>query len=172
MSHDAMPPTRIRATCPGCGEVELTPPDVELRVCQQEQHSFYAFVCPGVPPDRDQAGRPAGGAAADLWWPRFQAACRRAARPGRIRRPSAHAPEVALPLWLAILLGVFWLAVLVCVAFTVWRMVANLKALAASVQALSERLTPALEELSTASQEAADHAARLSEREASAAEQR
>jgi hypothetical protein len=46
MSHDAMPPTRIRATCPGCGEVELTPPDVELRVCQQEQHSFYAFVCP------------------------------------------------------------------------------------------------------------------------------
>jgi hypothetical protein len=62
--------------------------------------------------------------------------------------------------------------VLVAVAFTVWRMVANLKALAASVQALSERLTPALEELSAAGQEAADHAARLSEREASAAEQR
>jgi len=81
-------------------------------------------------------------------------------------------PEVALPLWLAILLGVFWLAVLVCVAFTVWRMVANLKELAASVQALSERLTPALDELSAASQEAAEHAARLSERGASAAEQR
>ena len=41
-----MPPTRIRATCPGCGEVELTPPDVELRVCREEEHSFYAFVCP------------------------------------------------------------------------------------------------------------------------------
>jgi hypothetical protein len=124
MSHDAIPPTRIRATCPGCGEVELTPPDAE-------------------PPDPVGSG-------------------------GRPHQPQ----EVALPLWLAILLGVFWLAVLVCVAFTVWRMVANLKALTASVQALSERLTPALEELSTASQEAADHAARLSERGASAAEQR
>jgi hypothetical protein len=51
-------------------------------------------------------------------------------------------------------------------------MVANLKALAASVQALSERLTPALDELGAASQEAADHAARLSERGARAAEQR
>jgi hypothetical protein len=67
---------------------------------------------------------------------------------------------------------VFWLAVLVTVAFTVWRMVANLKALAASVQALSERLTPALDELGAASQEAADHTARLSERGARAAEQR
>ena len=66
----------------------------------------------------------------------------------------------------------FWLAVLVTVAFTVWRMVANLKALAASVQALSERLTPALDELGAASQEAADHADRLSERGARAAEQR
>jgi hypothetical protein len=42
--------------------------------------------------------------------------------------------------------------VLVTVAFTVWRMVANLKTLASSVQALSERLTPALEELSAAEQ--------------------
>jgi hypothetical protein len=48
---------------------------------------------------------------------------------------------------------VFWLAVLVC-----------LKALAASVQALSERLTPELDRLSESSQQAADHAARLSER--------
>jgi hypothetical protein len=62
--------------------------------------------------------------------------------------------------------------VLVTVAFTVWRMVANLKALAASVHALSERLTPALDELSATSQETADHAARLSDRGASAAEQR
>jgi ABC-type transporter Mla subunit MlaD len=62
--------------------------------------------------------------------------------------------------------------VLVTVAFTVWRMVANLKALTASVRALSERLTPALDELSATSQETADHAARLSDRGASAAEQR
>ena len=46
MSEDATPPTRIRATCPECGEVELTPPDVELRVCQVEERSHYAFVCP------------------------------------------------------------------------------------------------------------------------------
>ena len=62
----------------------------------------------------------------------------------------------------------FWLAVLVTVAFTVWRMVANLKTLAASVQSLSERLTPELDRLSEASQQAADHAARLSERGARA----
>jgi hypothetical protein len=43
-------------------------------------------------------------------------------------------------------------------------MVANLKALAASVQALGERLTPELERLSESSEQAADHAARLSER--------
>ena len=66
----------------------------------------------------------------------------------------------------------FWLAVLVTVAFTVWRMVANLKTLAVSVQTLSERLTPTLEELNAASQEAAEHAARLSERGARAAKQR
>ena len=53
---------------------------------------------------------------------------------------------------------------LVCVAFTVWRMVANLKALAASVQTLSERLTPELDRLSEATEQAADHAARLSDR--------
>jgi hypothetical protein len=46
MSDDPVPPTKIRATCPACGEVELTPPDVELRVHQVEAHSFYAFECP------------------------------------------------------------------------------------------------------------------------------
>jgi len=63
---------------------------------------------------------------------------------------------------------VFWLAVLVTVAFTVWRLAANLKALMVSVQALGERLTPVLEELADASQETAEHAARLSERAAGA----
>jgi hypothetical protein len=48
MARDSLPPTRIRATCPRCGEVELTPPDVELRVCRAEEHSFYAFVCPNA----------------------------------------------------------------------------------------------------------------------------
>jgi hypothetical protein len=62
--------------------------------------------------------------------------------------------------------------VLCFVAFTLWRMVANLKSLAASVQALGERLTPELDRLSAASQETAEHAARLSERGARAADQR
>jgi hypothetical protein len=62
--------------------------------------------------------------------------------------------------------------VLVCVAFTVWRMVANLKTLAASVQSLSERLTPELDRLSQASEQTAEHAARLSERGGRAARER
>jgi hypothetical protein len=62
--------------------------------------------------------------------------------------------------------------VLVTVGFTAWRMVGNLKALAASVQTLSERLTPELDKLAEASEETADHAARLSERSARAAEER
>lgn len=66
----------------------------------------------------------------------------------------------------------FWLAVLVTVGFTAWRMVGNLKALAASLQVLSERLTPELDKLNEASLETADRAARLAERSARAAEER
>jgi hypothetical protein len=44
--RDRIPQTRIRATCPTCGEVELTPPQVELKVCTAAEHSFYAFICP------------------------------------------------------------------------------------------------------------------------------
>ena len=61
---------------------------------------------------------------------------------------------------------------LITVAWTVWRMVANLKALAAAVQALNERLTPELDRLTESSQQTADHAARLSERGAEAAGER
>ena len=38
--------TKIRATCPDCGEVELRGPDVALKVCTQAERSFYAFTCP------------------------------------------------------------------------------------------------------------------------------
>ena len=61
---------------------------------------------------------------------------------------------------------------LVVLAFTIWRMVANFKDLAASVQSLSERLTPELDRLAQASEQTADHAARLSERGARAAGER
>ncbi len=39
--------TTIKATCPTCGEVGLTPQDIELRVDQDDTSaSFYAFDCP------------------------------------------------------------------------------------------------------------------------------
>lgn len=43
--------TTIRATCPHCGEVDLTPDDIRLTVVRAPgapvgPHSFYAFTCP------------------------------------------------------------------------------------------------------------------------------
>ncbi len=38
--------TTIKATCPRCGEVELTPEDIELRVCTHAPASYYVFGCP------------------------------------------------------------------------------------------------------------------------------
>ena len=38
--------TTIKASCPTCGEVELTPNDVSLMVCNHSAHSYYAFTCP------------------------------------------------------------------------------------------------------------------------------
>ena len=39
--------TTIKATCPSCGEVSLTPADVELRVDRSGGgDSYYAFSCP------------------------------------------------------------------------------------------------------------------------------
>ena len=39
--------TTIRATCPTCGEVGLTPDEIELRVDETDDTaSYYAFACP------------------------------------------------------------------------------------------------------------------------------
>jgi hypothetical protein len=43
--------TRIRASCPSCGEVDLTPPDVTLRIVRSQEGlvgdgSNYRFCCP------------------------------------------------------------------------------------------------------------------------------
>lgn len=39
--------TTIKATCPTCGEVDLTPQEIELRVDETDASaSFYAFDCP------------------------------------------------------------------------------------------------------------------------------
>ena len=39
--------TTIKASCPSCGEVELTPDDVSLMVCTHAPLSYYAFDCVG-----------------------------------------------------------------------------------------------------------------------------
>jgi hypothetical protein len=38
--------TTIKATCPACGEVDLTPVDVRLTVASVTVLSSYAFTCP------------------------------------------------------------------------------------------------------------------------------
>ncbi len=45
------PMTRIRATCPGCGEVDLRPDDIHLEIVRAEDGrvsdgSTYRFACP------------------------------------------------------------------------------------------------------------------------------
>jgi hypothetical protein len=69
-----------------------------------------------------------------------------------------------LPAYLAILLGLFWLGVLVTLAFTAWRLVGNLKSLSDAVARLNQRLAPTLEELAAKSEEAAKRAEKLQAR--------
>ncbi len=38
--------TTIKASCPSCGEVVLTPGDLTLMVCSHAQLSYYCFTCP------------------------------------------------------------------------------------------------------------------------------
>src|SRR5919106_3516282 len=37
--------TIVRATCPTCGDVELKPADLELRICSTPAFSIYVFSC-------------------------------------------------------------------------------------------------------------------------------
>lgn len=36
----------IRASCPDCGDVELTTSDMTVRVCSDDQRGAYIFRCP------------------------------------------------------------------------------------------------------------------------------
>jgi hypothetical protein len=36
----------IRASCPECGDVELTTADMTVRVCAEDQRGSYVFRCP------------------------------------------------------------------------------------------------------------------------------
>jgi endogenous inhibitor of DNA gyrase (YacG/DUF329 family) len=66
--------TTIKASCPACGEVELTSDDVTLRVCTSAPLSYYSFRCPTC---QDEVRKPAddhvvslllsGGVRAHVW---------------------------------------------------------------------------------------------------------
>jgi len=66
--------TTIKASCPTCGEVELTAKNISLRVCNHAPLSYYAFDCPTC---RDEIRKPAddhiisllmsGGVRAEVW---------------------------------------------------------------------------------------------------------
>ena len=66
--------TTIKAACPICGDVELTPLQVRLVICSEIERSYYAFVCTSC---HDEIRKPAdeeimtllisGGVAAETW---------------------------------------------------------------------------------------------------------
>jgi predicted RNA-binding Zn-ribbon protein involved in translation (DUF1610 family) len=66
--------TTIKASCPTCGEVELTSADITLMVCSYAPLSYYAFDCPNC---LDEVRKPAddhvisllmsGGVDATVW---------------------------------------------------------------------------------------------------------
>jgi hypothetical protein len=66
--------TTIKASCPTCGEVELTSADISLMVCSHAPLSYYAFDCPHC---LDEVRKPAddhvisllmsGGVKATVW---------------------------------------------------------------------------------------------------------
>jgi uncharacterized Zn finger protein len=66
--------TTIKASCPTCGEVEMTSHDVLLMVCNHAPLSYYAFDCPSC---ADEVRKPAddhvisllisGGVRAQVW---------------------------------------------------------------------------------------------------------
>lgn len=37
--------TTIKASCPVCGDIELTPEQMRLVVCNRQEWSYYAFQC-------------------------------------------------------------------------------------------------------------------------------
>jgi hypothetical protein len=66
--------TTIKASCPSCGDVELTSAQVRLVVCSVQDWSFYAFTCHTC---HDEIRKPAasdvitllqsGGVLAEVW---------------------------------------------------------------------------------------------------------
>jgi hypothetical protein len=48
--------TTIKASCPICGDVSLTPREVKVVSCTRAEWSYYAFTCPEC---RDEVSKPA-----------------------------------------------------------------------------------------------------------------
>ena len=66
--------TTIKASCPSCGDVELTPQQVRLVVCSVKSWSYYAVICTTCADEiRKPAGRDvvalliSGGVVAEPW---------------------------------------------------------------------------------------------------------
>ena len=83
--------TTIKASCPSCGDVELTPQQVRLVVCSVKSWSYYAFTCTAVPGRGAQARGPRRRRAADLRRRRRRAV----GRPRRGARGARRAPRSA-----------------------------------------------------------------------------
>jgi predicted RNA-binding Zn-ribbon protein involved in translation (DUF1610 family) len=45
-SRHGNPAAIVRATCPTCGDVELTVNDVQVQYCMTTARSTYSFLCP------------------------------------------------------------------------------------------------------------------------------
>jgi hypothetical protein len=69
-----------------------------------------------------------------------------------------------VPTWLTIVSLLLVLGVVVALAFTVWRLLANLKAVMASVNRLNAELTPVLDDLARRTEEIAGKAESLQRR--------
>ena len=48
--------TTIKASCPICGDVSLTPREVRVVACTRSEWSYYAFTCPDC---QDEVTKPA-----------------------------------------------------------------------------------------------------------------
>lgn len=64
----------IRASCPDCGDVELTTADIAVRVCAQDDRGSYAFRCPSCRMAVTKAAEPrivdllvSAGVRLDVW---------------------------------------------------------------------------------------------------------
>ena len=49
---------RIKATCPSCGDVELSVPEVSVRLCTTTGEGEYRFDCPECHDTVERAGAP------------------------------------------------------------------------------------------------------------------